>query len=101
VVFNKILLFTRLSFLCNWLKLYNYVKFVTEKLKNIKRKHRESAEFRAGPSFWAVVVADLVFWSCLRYWLEVASSGSAGLVVFWILLVFFGWSSVQGRPFFV
>ena len=57
-------------------------------------------EFWAGPYFFGgVVAADLVFWSWLWYWLEVASSGSAGLVVFWILLVFLGWSSVRGRPF--
>jgi hypothetical protein len=34
------------------------------------------------------VVADLVLCSWLWYWLEVASSGSVGLVVFWILLRF-------------
>jgi hypothetical protein len=65
---------------------------VTDKLKklkkNIKGGHCESEEFWAGPLFW--VLWRLNWCPGAGWLLWVASSGSAGRVVFWILMVFSG-----------
>jgi hypothetical protein len=55
------------------------IRNVTDKLSKCKRRHCESEEFWAGPLFLGVVELVLLLW---------VASGSAGLVVFWILMVF-------------
>jgi hypothetical protein len=88
-------LVNRIFFTCNWSKLYKYkIRLELENGTEKSEKHWESAEFRArsfcvGTLGWPDGCSGVGF----GFGFEGASSGSAGLVAFWLFCVVnFGWS---------
>jgi hypothetical protein len=99
-VFNEISLLTRFY----WLEIYKYKRFFRlnldtgmEKNRHGKRKHVNSAEFRAGSLERWDGRSDVLVLSC-GVGFEGASSGSVGLVAFrFFFMVNLRWPGMRSR----
>jgi len=93
------LVVTGFFFICNWLKFYKYKLDYNRKRRWKIEKHWGSAEFRAvsfcvGTFGWPTGCSSFGF----GIGFEGASSGSAGLVAFWLFcVVIFGLSGMRSR----
>jgi hypothetical protein len=83
-------LVNRIYFTCNWLKLYKHKYKIRLGLENGTERTKKTLGIGGVPGWillwWSVGMAERMFWCWFCFGFEGASSGSAGLVAFWLFL---------------